>query len=393
MKENVFIEKIIKAIKSVLPESKFPVGLHEPYFGGNEWHYVKECIDSGWVSYLGKFVDQFEKALEEFTGVKKAVALVNGTAALHISLKMAEVECGDEVLVPALTFVATANAVKYCGGTPHFVDSEEKTLGIDPEKLALYLDKIADVHDNNCYNRRTGRCIRAVIPMHTFGNPVDLDRLAALCSKYGIVIIEDAAESLGSYYKGRHTGNWGKCSVLSFNGNKIVTTGGGGAVLTNDVELSEKIRHLTTTAKVPHRWEYLHNAVGYNYRLPNINAALGCAQMEELPSFLENKRKLASFYKETLKEIEGVSFFEEPDFAYSNNWLNTLLLDIECIDNRDGLLAAASKENIAMRPAWTLMQKLPMYKDCPKMDLSVAENLEKRIVNIPSSYGLYIDVE
>lgn len=385
MREKLLIERIIGAIRDVLPESDRPVGLHEPYFGGNEWNYVRECIDTGWVSYLGKFVDQFENVLAEFTGVKKAVALVNGTAALHIGLKMASVGYKDEVMVPALTFVATANAVTYCGGTPHFVDSEEKTLGINPAKLASYLGEIAEIRDDGCFNKKTGHYIRVVVPMHTFGHPVDIDPLADLCRAYGIEMIEDAAESLGSYYKGRHTGNWGKCSVLSFNGNKIVTTGGGGAVLTNDEALGEKIKYLTATAKIPHRWEYRHDSVGYNYRLPNINAALGCAQMEELPSFLEKKRILASKYEAAMSDIEGVSFFKEPDFARSNYWLNLLLLDNTCVDQRDKLLEAAHTHNIIMRPVWTLMHKLPMYKDCPKMDLSTAESLERRILNIPSS--------
>lgn len=388
MREKLLIEEIIRAIRDVLPENENLVGLHEPYFGGNEWNYIKKCIDTGWVSYLGGFVDQFEKALEGFTGVKKAIILVNGTAALHISLKMAGVGYEDEVMVPALTFVATANAVTYCGGVPHFIDSEEKTLGINPAKLASYLGEIAEIREDGCFNKKTGRYIRVVIPMHTFGHPVDLDPLADLCRTYGIEMIEDAAESLGSYYKGRHTGNWGRCSILSFNGNKIVTTGGGGAVLTNDETLGEKIKHLTTTAKIPHKWEYRHDAVGYNYRLPNINAALGCAQMEELPHFLEKKRALASRYEAALSDIEGISFFKEPDFASSNYWLNVLLLDHGCVDQRDELLTAAHESNIMMRPAWTLMHKLPMYKDCPRMDLSTAEDLESRIVNIPSSPAL-----
>lgn len=393
MKENDFIRSVIGAVKEVLPETDRVVGLHEPCFAGNEWDYVKECIDSTWVSYLGKFVEQFEGALAEFTGVKKAVVLVNGTAALHMGLKMVGVEPGDEVLVPALTFVATANAVIYCGGIPHFVDSEMKTLGMDPEKLASYLSGTAERRDKGCFNKRTGRRIRAIVPMHTFGHPVDLDPLTDLCSAWGVEMVEDAAESLGSYYRGRHTGNWGKCAVLSFNGNKVVTTGGGGAVLTNDKDLGDRVRHLTSTAKLPHKWEYRHDALGYNYRLPNINAALGCAQMEQLPRFLENKRKLASLYAEAFKGIEGVRFFEEPEFARSNYWLNTLLLDRLYADKRDELLKAAHEVNIRMRPAWTLMHRLPMYKDCPRMDLTGAEDLEGRIVNIPSSYSLYADVE
>jgi perosamine synthetase len=388
MKKDDFICSIIDAIKGVLPETNRVIGLHEPCFGGNEQIYLKECIDSTWVSYLGKFVDQFEELLTEFTGAKKAVVLVNGTAALHIALMMVGVEPGDEVLIPALTFVATANAVAYCGGIPHFTDSETKTLGVDPKKLSSYLSETAELRDNRCFNKRTGRCIRAIVPMHTFGHPVDLDPLADLCKAWGIEMVEDAAESLGSFYRGRHTGNWGKCSVLSFNGNKVVTTGGGGAILTNDENLGNRIRHLTSTAKIPHKWEYQHDVLGYNYRLPNINAALGCAQMEELPNFLAQKRNLASRYEIAFRNIEGVSFFKEPDFAQSNYWLNAVILDNENIPYRDALLGAAQAQKIIMRPVWTLMHRLPMYQDCPRMDLSVAENLEGRIVNIPSSANL-----
>jgi perosamine synthetase len=388
VKDKDFISTVIGAIKGVLPGTNRAVGLHEPCFAGNERDYVMECIDSTWVSYLGQFVERFEHALAEFTGVKKAVALVNGTAALHIALKTAGVEPGDEVLTPALTFVATANSVVHCGGVPHFVDSETKTLGVDPEKLASYLSGTAERRDEGCFNKKTGRRISAILPMHTFGHPVDLDPLADLCNFWGIGMVEDAAESLGSYYKGRHTGNWGKCSVLSFNGNKVVTTGGGGAVLTNDEDLGERIRHLTSTAKIAHRWEYRHDAVAYNYRLPNINAALGCAQMEKLEDFLQRKRELASRYEIALGGIEGIFFFKEPDFARSNYWLNAILLDNDRVHQRVALLEAAQAEKIAMRPAWTLMNKLSMYKDCPRMDLSTAENLEGRIVNIPSSPSL-----
>jgi perosamine synthetase len=391
VKEKDFIHSVIDAIKAVLPETGRVVGLHEPCFSGKEQVYLKECIDSTWVSYLGKFVEQFEGALAEFTGAKKAVALVNGTAALHIALKLVGVEPGDEVLVPALTFVATANAVAYCGGIPHFVDSEAKTLGMDPEKLASYLSGNAERRDQRCFNKRTGRWVRAIVPMHAFGHPVDLDPLADLCNTWGIEMVEDAAESLGSFYKGKHTGNWGKCSVLSFNGNKIVTTGGGGAVLTNDEALADRIRHLTSTAKIPHRWEYKHDALGYNYRLPNINAALGCAQMEELPTFLERKRVLASRYEAALDKVEGIAFFKEPEFARSNYWLNVLLLDEARAEQRDRLLEAAHDHNVMMRPVWTLMHKLPMYNDCPRMDLTIAEGLERRIVNIPSSPSLAVD--
>lgn len=382
---QIDIDSIIKAIRSVISADKTPVGLHEPCFDGNEWVYLKHCLDSTYVSYVGQYVDKFEAMLAEFTGVKKAVAVVNGTAALHIALKLAGVEHGDEVLVPSLTFVATANAVTYCGAVPHFVDSEIKTLGLDPYKLMAYLKNIAKVNGNGCTNKLTGRRIKAVIPMHTFGHPVDLDPLTDICKEYHIEMIEDAAESLGTYYKGRHTGHWGKLSILSFNGNKTITTGGGGAIITNDESLGKLAKHLTSTAKMPHRWEYRHDYIGYNYRLPNINAALGCAQMEQLSGFLTRKRDLAEKYKKALESIDGISFFTEPDFANSNYWLNVVLLDESVSHHRDDLLEETNNQGIMTRPVWTPMHKLTMFKDLPKMDLSVAESLEKRLINIPSS--------
>jgi perosamine synthetase len=382
------IDGVVKAIKTVIlqnHEKKGPVALHEPYFNGNEWLYVKDCIDSTWVSYVGKYVDRFEAMIGEFTGVKKAVAVVNGTAALQIALKLAGVTPGDEVLVPALTFVATANAVVHCGAIPHFVDSEEKTLGMDPHKLNDYLCRVCHVGLNSCTNKHTGRIIRAVIPMHTFGHPVDLDPLAEVCEEYKIEMVEDAAESLGSYYKGKHTGTRGKLSILSFNGNKTITTGGGGAIITNDEALAKMAKHLTSTAKVPHRWEYSHDQVGYNYRLPNLNAALGCAQMEQLPKFLEQKRHLAMCYQNVFQSIDGVQFFTEPPESKSNYWLNVLLLDEANLEQRNELLEKTNAAEIMTRPAWTLMNKLAMFRDYPRMDLSCAESLEARLINIPSS--------
>jgi len=275
------VDGIIGAIRSVVPVKTGTIALHEPSFCGREWDYVKDCLDSTYVSYIGPYVDKFESMLADYTGTKRAIALVNGTAALHIALKLVGVEAGDEVIVPALTFVATANAIAYCGALPHFADSEERTLGLDPYKLGDYLRQIAQVSGDGCVNRYSGRRIRAVIPMHTFGHPVDMDPLVDVCREYKLEIVEDAAESLGSYYKGVHTGNWGRLSILSFNGNKTVTTGGGGAIITQDEALARKAKHLTSTAKTPHRWEYRHDQIGYNYRLPNINAALGCAQLEE----------------------------------------------------------------------------------------------------------------
>ena len=382
---------VVRALQSVLPENKPKVALHEPCFRGNEWVYVKECLDTGWVSSVGKYVDLFEAKLAEFTGVKRAVAVVNGTAALHICLKLASVEQDDEVLVPALTFIATANAVTYCGAIPHFVDSEMKSLGLDAAKLRSYLQEIAEVRNGICYNARTNRRIKAVVPMHTFGHPVDLDELLAVCEEYHLELIEDAAESLGSYYKGKHTGNWGKVSALSFNGNKVVTTGGGGAILTNDIELGKLAKHLTTTAKLPHRWEFYHDQIGYNYRMPNINAALGCAQLEQLPEFLERKRELAHKYQAVFSAVAAVEVVKEPDFSRSNYWLNALLLALQHAEKRDELLAYTNASGIMTRPVWNLMYDLPMFSRCPHMDCRMAESIAKRLINLPSSVDL-IDI-
>lgn len=385
---KVNIDAIVQAIESCLPSDHGFIPLHEPLFEGNEWKYVKECLDTGWVSSAGKYVDRFEQQLASYAGVKRAIAVVNGTAALHVGLRLVGVVPGDEILIPALTFVATANAVAYSGGVSHFVDSDEQTLGVDPDKLGEYLSEIAEVRVEGCYNKMTGRRIAALVPMHTFGHPVDMDRLMEVANQYRIAIVEDAAESLGSLYKGQHTGQWGRCAALSFNGNKTITTGGGGALLTNDEELADLAKHLTTTAKLPHKWAYHHNYTGYNYRLPNINAALGCAQLEQLPGFLERKRALASAYKAAFSGIQGVKFFEEPVFAKSNYWLNVLLLDRDVAQQRDELLTQTNSQGLMTRPVWTLMHRLPMYQTCPRMDLAVAEDLEQRLINIPSSPGL-----
>lgn len=384
MNNKLNVNDVLMALRSVLPNKDF-ISLHEPQFGGNEWAYVKECLDTGWVSSVGKFVDRLEEQLSEYTGARRAVAVVNGTAALHICLKLVGIGQGDEVLVPALTFVAAANAVSYCGAIPHFIDSEEQTLGLDPHKLKAYLQEIAEVRTEGCYNKQTGRRIKAVVPMHTFGHPVDLDPLVDVCNQFKMAMIEDAAESLGSFYKGRHTGNWGRLSALSFNGNKTITTGGGGAILTNDEVLGKLAKHITTTAKLPHKWAFNHDMIGYNYRMPNINAALGCAQLEQLPDFLVKKMALANRYRDAFKEVKGVSIFKEPDFAKSNYWLNVLLLDESIVDERNNLLELTNSHGILTRPAWTLMHKLPMFNGCPRMYLSVVENLERRLINIPSS--------
>jgi perosamine synthetase len=376
------IPTLIDALRSFLPEKAL---LHEPEIGGNEWTYVKECLDTGWVSSVGSYVDRFEAMLAEITGAQQAIATVNGTAALHACLVLAGVKPGDEVVIPTLTFVATANAVAYCGAIPHFADSEERTLGLDPAKLARHLEEIAEVKNGQCINKKTGRPIRAVVPMHTFGHPVDIDPLIETCERFGLVMIEDAAESLGSFYKGQHTGTFGRLASLSFNGNKIVTTGGGGAILVMDGELGKRTKHLTTTAKLPHRWEFVHDEVGYNYRLPNVNAAIGCAQLERLPQFLEEKRRLAESYRQAVAGVAGVSFVTEPEFAKSNYWLNVILLNPEQAHRRDEVLAALNDAGLMSRPAWTPMHELSMFKEAPRMDLSVACSLRDRLINLPSS--------
>lgn len=380
--------RICSVVRAQAGDDDGDIALHEPRFAGSEWEYVERCIDTGWVSSAGSYVDEFERRLAEYTGAGRAIVTVNGTAALHVALRLAGVEPGDEVLVPALTFVATANAVTYCGAVPHFVESEEPTLGLSPSALAGYLSEIGERTDGGLRNRETGRRIRAVVPMHTFGHPVDLDGLESVCERLGLPMVEDAAESLGSLYRGEHTGTRGLLGTLSFNGNKIITTGGGGAILTDDEDVAARAQHLTTTAKKDHPWAYEHDRVGYNYRMPNINAALGCAQLEQLPGFLERKRRLASRYEESFEDLEGVTFVTEPDRARSNYWLNALLLDEEIADRRDEILQRTNDAGVHTRPAWRLMPRLPMYEDAPSMTLPCAESLERRLIDLPSSAAL-----
>jgi len=374
---------VARKLEALLSRAPRPVALHEPVFQGNEWANLKDCLDTGWVSSVGSYVDRFERELGEQVG-GYAVAVGNGTAALHACLLIAGVTAGDEVLIPALTFIATANAVSYCGAVPHFVDSSEQTLGVDPERLATYLKEIAEVRGGECRSRASGRRISAIVPMHTFGHPVDLDALREVAEAFHIALVEDAAESLGSYYKGEHTGGLGIVGALSFNGNKIITTGGGGAVVTRDAALAKRAKHLTTTARVPHRWSFIHDEVGYNYRMPNLNAALGCAQLEQLPGLVEKKRSLAARYLATFAGVPGVRIFTEPGFAKSNYWLNVLLLDEACASQRDEILELTNSSGIHTRPVWTLMHKLSMFSGCPRMDLAAAESLERRIVCLPS---------
>jgi perosamine synthetase len=378
--------QIIDAIFSVVGDN--PVYLHEPTFSGNEWAYVKECIDSTYVSSVGKFVNQFEEDLATLTGAEHVVAVVNGTAALHISLMLAGVKANDEVLLPSLTFVATANAVSYCKALPHFVDSEEISLGIDSSKLREYLQSNTEQINDQCVNIATGNVIRAMVPMHTFGHPSNIDGLLSVAHDFNLVMVEDAAESLGSMYHGKHTGTFGLLGTLSFNGNKTITTGGGGAILTNDSEIARRAKHISTTAKLPHKWEFIHDEIGYNYRLPNINAALGCAQLEQLPDKIANKRKLYNKYKDAFTSIKGLKIVSEPKNCNSNYWLQTLMLNKENAHNRDAILQATNEAGIMTRPVWQLMHYLKPYSGCSRMDLSVAESISERLINIPSSPSL-----
>ena len=377
---------IVAALRKVLGEGEH--ALHEPRFHGNEQLYVKDCIESTYVSSIGPYVNRFEAELAEYTGVKKAVLVVNGTAALQVALQLAGVKAGDEVIIPTLTFVATANAVHYLNAIPHFADVNEHTLGLDPLTLREWLNHTTERTAGGCRNRLTGRRIHAFVPMHTFGHPCDLDNLLALVQDFRLVMVEDAAESLGSFYHGRHTGTFGQLGTLSFNGNKTITTGGGGAIITNDNKLADHAKHLTTTAKIPHRWENVHDEIGYNFRMPNINAALGCAQLEQLPEFLSSKRRLYMKYREAFSNIENVRLMSEPESCKSNYWLQTLILDEKVSEYLNSILEATHTAGMITRPAWQLMHKLAMYRESPRSPMPVSESLVRRIINIPSSAGI-----
>jgi len=379
-------QDVVTSIKKIIKKNTAP--LHEPVFDGNEWIYLKACLDSSYVSSVGKFVDQFEADLVKYTDSKYAIATVNGTSALHIALKVINVEKDDEVLVPSLSFVATANAVIYSNATPHFVDSSPNTLGIDPEKLDDYLFNNTEQKSGHCFNKITKKRIKAIIPMHTFGHPVDLEYLLKVTKKFNIDIVEDAAESLGSFYKGKHTGTFGLVGTLSFNGNKIITTGGGGAIITNNREIAALAKHLTTTAKLRHKWEFIHNTVGYNYRMPNINAALGCSQLEKINDKLKTKRILFHKYNEEFMKIDGISLFSEPKNSRSNYWLQTLVLDNSDINVRDEILKITNEDNIQTRPIWKPLHQLKPFKNCPRMNVENAISLYEKIINIPSSSNI-----
>jgi aminotransferase in exopolysaccharide biosynthesis len=358
------------------------VPLHAPIFDGREREYVLETVESTFVSSVGAFVDRFERDMAVFTQSPRAVATVNGTAALHIALRLAGVVAGDLVITQALTFVATCNAIAYCGAEPVFVDVDRATLGLSPLAMEAWLQQNATLgSDGVCRTKENGRILRACVPMHTFGHPVDLDSLVSLCARWNIALVEDAAESLGSLYKGRHTGTFGMLGVLSFNGNKIITTGGGGMILANEA-IGARAKYLTTTAKVPHPYEYVHDEIGYNYRLPNLNAALGCAQLEQLGKFVNAKRMLASRYA-ALLEGTSLQFVTEPAECHSNYWLNAVICEDRA--QRDALLKATNDQGVMTRPIWTLMNRLPAFAHCARGDQTNAEWLEARVVNLPSS--------
>jgi len=363
------------------PENFIP--LHEPRFVGNDKKYVLDAIDSTFVSSVGAFVDLFEKMMCEITGAKYCVATVNGTAALHAALILSDVNPDDEVLSQPLTFVATANAISYQHAHSHFVDVDIDTMGMSPVALQKRLEEIAEMRDGKCFNKETNRQIKACVPMHTFGLPCRIDEIKTICDQYNIILIEDAAESLGSYYKDQHTGTFGKIGTFSFNGNKTVTCGGGGAIVTNNEEVAKLAKYITTTAKKPHKWEYVHDRTGYNYRMPNLNAAMACAQLEVLNKFIENKRELHSLYQDFFKDNNAISLISEVEEGKANYWLNAVRF--KNLEERNKFLEETNSAGIMTRPIWQLMNKLSMFNNCPKGPLTNAESLEKTIVNIPSS--------
>ena len=374
--------QIISFIKNIYGTDGF-VPLSVPKFVGNEKKYLEECIDTTFVSSVGKFVDRFEEMVAEYTGAKKAVVCVSGTNALHMAMMLVGVERDDEVITQALTFIATCNAISYIGAHPVFIDVDKDTMGLSPAAVKAWLEDNAEIKEGICYNKTTGRRIKACVPMHTFGHPVHMDELIEVCKEWHIELVEDAAESLGSFYKGKHTGTFGKVGAISFNGNKTITTGGGGMLLFMDEKLGEFAKHLTTQAKVPHRWEFVHDHIGYNYRMPNINAALGCAQMEHLEEFVLNKRETAAQYAEFFKNMDDIEFFVEPTDCRSNYWLNAVILK----DKQAQLefLQQTNDNGVMTRPIWELMNRLPMFEHCQNDGLENSIWFADRVVNIPSS--------
>lgn len=377
-------DDVIKFIRDTYKTDDF-IPLHEPVFFGNEKKYLNECIDSTFVSSVGKFVDQFEAMIGKYTGAKYAIATVNGTAALHIALKLVGVTEGSEVITQPLSFIATCNAVNYCGAKPVFIDVDIDTMGLSPDSLLMFLKEQTEQRRDGCYNKSSGARISAVLPMHTYGHPCRIQEIADICDEYNLPLIEDAAESLGSYYKERHTGTFGKLGIFSFNGNKTITSGGGGMIVTDDADIAKRAKHITTTAKIPHAYEFVHDEIGYNYRLPNINAALGCAQMEKLNTILFNKKQIASMYQKFFENHE-IAFFSEPKEAQSNYWLNAVAL--KNIEERDLFLKNTNAAGVMTRPIWQLMTRLEMFNDSQQLSLENAYWLADRVVNIPSGVNL-----
>ena len=377
-------QKIVDYIKELYGQDFVPLSV--PQFIGNEKKYLNECIDTTFVSSVGKFVDRFEEDMAAYTGAKRAVVCVSGTNALHMAMMMAGVERDDEVLTQALTFIATCNAISYIGACPVFIDVDKQTMGLSPDAVKAWLFTHAEVKGGQCYNKQTGRRIKACVPMHTFGHPVRIEELAAICAEWHVELVEDAAESIGSRYKGKHTGLFGKVGVLSFNGNKTITTGGGGMLLFNDEALGAMAKHLTTQAKVPHRWEFRHDHIGYNYRMPNINAALGCAQLEHLDENVADKRATATAYAEFFKQVDDIQFFTEPENCFSNYWLNAVILKDH--EAQQGFLQYSNDHGVMTRPIWELMSRLPMFEHCQHDELENTVFFADRVVNIPSSVRL-----
>ena len=381
-KETNLNKKITTFIQDIYKTKEF-IPLHEPKFVGNEKKYVNDCIDSTFVSSVGKYVDRFEKEFAQYVGSKYAIATVNGTSALHISLLLADVKEDDEVITQPLTFIATCNAISYTGAKPIFVDVDLDTMGLSPKSLQEFLETNCEVIANKCINKITKKTIKACVPMHTFGHPCRIDIIKEICDTWHISLVEDAAESLGSSYKGKHTGTFGRLGSFSFNGNKIITSGGGGVIVTDDEALAKRAKHLTTTAKVPHPYEYKHDEIGYNYRMPNLNAALLVAQLEQLNSFLDNKRALAKEYAQFFQNMDDITFVQERKNAHANYWLQAIVLKDE--KQRDVFLQYTNKNGVMTRPIWTLMNELEMFQTCQKTELPNAKYLEQRVVNLPSS--------
>ncbi|WP_348653134.1 LegC family aminotransferase [uncultured Sulfurimonas sp.] len=379
------MKNIVEFIQDIYNTKEF-IPLHEPRFIGNEKKYLNDCIDSTFVSSVGAYVDSFEKEFAARVGSKYAIATVNGTAALHISLILADVNKDDEVITQPLTFIATCNAISYIGAKPIFVDVDLDTMGLSPDSLKSFLESNCEIVNNKCINKTTKKTIKACVPMHTFGHSCRIEEIKDICDAWSIALVEDAAESLGSYYNDKHTGTFGKVSAFSFNGNKIITSGGGGVIVTDDEVLAKRAKHLTTTAKVPHKWEYVHDEIAYNYRMPNLNAALIVAQLEQLDTFIKSKRDLALKYEEFFVSNEEIDFIKEPNNSSSNYWLQAVI--VKDVQQRDEFLDFTNKNGVMTRPIWKLMNELEMFKDSQRTNLDNSKYLEERVVNITSSVRL-----